>query len=89
MRFWFGGICILARGVPLGELIGCAPFKTITMPKKSISQDRKRVSSQKHEVSYAGSKLGKGGVAKIRRAKSALGRTTSRKKVMAKAKSGR
>lgn len=59
------------------------------MPTKSIAQDRKRISSEKHEVAYAGSKLGKGGAAKVRQAKSALGRSTSRAKVMARAKSGR
>lgn len=59
------------------------------MPIKSLAQDRKRLSSEKHEVAYAGSKLGKGGAAKVRQAKSALGRTTSRAKVMARAKSGR
>lgn len=59
------------------------------MPTKSLTQDRKRISSEKHEVAYAGGKLGKGGAAKVRQAKSALGRTTSRAKVMARAKSGR
>jgi hypothetical protein len=63
--------------------------KSFTMPTKSIAQDRKRISAQKHEVSYAGSKLGKGGAAKILRAKRALGRTTSRTKVMARAEAGR
>lgn len=49
---------------------------------KSLSQDRKRISSEKHEVSYAGKKLGKNGAAAIRKAKSKLGRATSRAKVM-------
>jgi hypothetical protein len=54
---------------------------------KSRSQDRKRVSSEKHEVSYAGRKLGKNGAAAVRKAKAKLGRTTSRPKVMQEAKS--
>lgn len=58
------------------------------MAKKSTSQDRKRISSQKHELSYAGKKV-KGGRAAVVKAKKALGRTTSRKKVMAKASKGR
>ena len=49
---------------------------------KSRSSDRKRVSAQKHEISYAGKKLGKNGAAAVRKAKSKLGRTTSRPKVM-------
>ncbi len=59
------------------------------MPTKSLAQDRKRISSEKHEVAYAGSKLGKGGAAKVRQAKTALGRTTSRAKVMTRAKAAR
>jgi hypothetical protein len=57
------------------------------MPTKTKSRgsDRKRVSYQKHEVSYAGSKLGKNGAAKVRKAKSKLGRKTSRPKVMKEA----
>jgi hypothetical protein len=59
------------------------------MPTKTRSpkQDRPRVSSQRHEVSYAGKKLGRGGAARVRKAKSQLGRTTSRKKVMSRARS--
>ncbi|MEO6567229.1 MAG: hypothetical protein ABIO94_00590 [Opitutaceae bacterium] len=49
---------------------------------KSRSSDRKRVSSQKHEVSYAGKKLGKNGTAAVRKAKKKLGRTTNRPRVM-------
>lgn len=59
------------------------------MATKSLSQDRKRISSQKHEISYAGKKLGRGGAAKIARAKKALGHTTSRTKVMSRARSGK
>jgi hypothetical protein len=55
---------------------------------KSTASDRKRVSSQSHEISYAGRKV-RGGSAAIERAKSDLGRTTSRTKVMARARSGR
>ena len=54
------------------------------MPTKSVSQDRNRISTQKHELSYAGSKT-KGGRKAIVKAKKALGRTTSRKKIMARA----
>jgi hypothetical protein len=53
---------------------------------KSRSQDRKRISSEKHELNYAGRKLGKNGALAVRKAKSKLGRTTSRPKVMQKAK---
>jgi hypothetical protein len=52
----------------------------------SITQDRKRVSAQRHEVSYAGRKVGRNGSARVLAAKSTLGRTTSRAKVMARAK---
>jgi hypothetical protein len=55
------------------------------MPK-SIASDRKRISSQPHEIDYAGRKV-RGGAAAIREAKSGLGRSTSRAKVMARAKS--
>jgi hypothetical protein len=55
---------------------------------KSTASDRKRISSQSHEISYAGRKV-RGGSAAIERAKSDLGRTTSRTKVMARARSGR
>jgi hypothetical protein len=56
-------------------------------PKKNVGSDRARVSSQPHEISYAGKKLGKGGTAKVKKAKKQLGRTTSRAKVMSKARS--
>src|SRR5690349_21032496 len=52
-----------------------------TTTKRNRGSDRGRVSSQKHEISYAGSKLGKGGAGKVRRAKQSLGRKTSRKAV--------
>jgi hypothetical protein len=55
------------------------------MPTKSLRQDRARVSAQRHEINYAGRKLGPGGAGAVRRAKAKLGRTTSRAKVMAKA----
>lgn len=54
--------------------------------KSNRSSDRGRVSSQKHEVSYAGRKLGKGGTGKVRQAKKTLGRKTSRKAVMSRAR---
>lgn len=50
------------------------------------SSDRKRVSSQSHEIRYAGGKV-PGGPGAIRRAKESLGRTTSRPKVLARARS--
>lgn len=53
---------------------------------KSRSQDRRRVSSEKHEISYAGRKLGKNGATAVRKAKAKLGRKTSRPKVMQEAK---
>jgi hypothetical protein len=52
--------------------------------QKSISRDRPRISSQKHEIAYAGRKVS-GGTPAVRRAKQALGRTTSRAKVMTRA----
>jgi hypothetical protein len=57
-----------------------------TTTKSNRGSDRGRVSSQKHEISYAGSKLGKGGSRKVRSAKKALGRKTSRKAVMSRAR---
>ncbi|MEO7701642.1 MAG: hypothetical protein ABIZ04_20645 [Opitutus sp.] len=54
-------------------------------PKRNVGSDRGRVSAQSHEVEYAGRKLGKGGAARVRKAKSALGRKTSRAAVMKKA----
>ncbi len=53
--------------------------------KKSISSDRQRVSSQEHEIKYAGRKV-RGGADAVREAKSELGRTTSRSKVIARAR---
>jgi hypothetical protein len=54
--------------------------------KRNVGSDRGRVSAQRHEISYAGKKVGRGGAAKVRRAKKSLGRTTSRKKVMQRAR---
>jgi hypothetical protein len=56
-----------------------------TATKRNVGRDRGRISAQRHEVSYAGKKLGKGGAARVRKAKSALGRKTSRKAVMRRA----
>jgi hypothetical protein len=56
------------------------------MATKSITQDRKRISAQRHEISYAGKKVGRNGSARVLAAKSTLGRTTSRGRVMARAK---
>jgi hypothetical protein len=58
-----------------------------TATKRNIGSDRARVSTQKHEITYAGKALGKGGAAKIRKAKKALGRVTGRKAVLKKARS--
>ena len=41
------------------------------------------------KISYAGSKLGKGGAAKIRKAKQAMGRKTGRKAVMSRARAAK
>lgn len=51
-----------------------------------MGSDRSRVSSQRHEISYAGKKVGKRGAARVRKAKKALGRKTSRKAVMSRAR---
>jgi hypothetical protein len=59
------------------------PTKT---SKRNVGSDRGRVSAQAHEIKYAGSKLGKGGTTKVKKAKQALGRKTSRKAVMSKAR---
>jgi hypothetical protein len=58
------------------------PTKTA---KRNVGSDRGRVSSQSHEISYAGKKIGKDGATRVRKAKEALGRKTSRKAVMKKA----
>jgi hypothetical protein len=55
--------------------------------KRNVGSDRGRISSQQHEISYSGKKLGKGGAARVRKAKAALGRKTGRKAVMRRAKS--
>jgi hypothetical protein len=60
-----------------------------TATKRNVGSDRGRVSSQRHEISYTGRKLGKGGAARVRKAKAALGRKTSRKAVMKRARSTR
>ena len=60
-----------------------------TTTKRNRGSDRGRVSAQKHEISYAGRKLGNGGAAKVRKAKKGLGRKTSRKAVMRKARSAK
>ncbi len=52
---------------------------------KSLRRDRKLISSQPHEIAYAAKKV-KGGAPAIRKAKSLLGRVTSRAKVIAVAK---
>jgi hypothetical protein len=60
---------------------------------KSKKQDRPRVSSQRHEIDYtAGKVAGRGGnrrkaKAAVKRAKAGLGRKTSRRAVMRRAKS--
>jgi hypothetical protein len=53
-----------------------------------MGSDRGRVSSQRHEISYTGKKLGSGGAARVRKAKAALGRKTSRTAVMKRARAG-
>lgn len=53
---------------------------------RAIKSDRARISSQPHELTYAGKKLGQGGTARVRKAKEALGRKTSRKTVLRKAR---
>jgi hypothetical protein len=60
-----------------------------TTTKRNVGSDRGRVSSQRHEVSYAGKKLGRGGAARVRKAKKSLGRKTSRTAVMRRARSTR
>ena len=63
---------------------------TMATPTRTRTQDRRRVSAQRHEISYAASRLEKGGrgkaAATVKRAKSQLGRKTSRPKVMARAR---
>jgi hypothetical protein len=57
---------------------------------KSSRQDRPRVSSQRHEIDYAARKLGGSrGKARnaVKKAKAGLGRKTSRRAVMRRAKS--
>jgi hypothetical protein len=59
-----------------------------TATKRNVGSDRRRVSSQRHEISYAGKKLGRGGAARVRKAKRSLGRKTSRTAVMKRARAG-
>jgi hypothetical protein len=64
------------------------------MKSKSISRDRKLVSSQKYEIDYTAKKVagktGSNAKAKsaVLKAKKALGRNTSRKAVVARARKG-
>lgn len=60
-----------------------------TATKRNVGSDRGRISSQPHEVNYAGRKLGPGGSKRILKAKSALGRKTSRKAVMKRARAAK
>ena len=57
-----------------------------TTTKRNVGSDRGRVSSQRHEIGYAGKQVGKGGAARVRKAKAALGRKTSRTAVMKRAR---
>jgi hypothetical protein len=57
-----------------------------TTTKRNLGSDRGRVSSQRHEISYAGKKAGRGGAARVRKAKKSLGRKTSRSAVMKRAR---
>jgi len=65
------------------------------MKSKSVSQDRKRVSSEKYELDYAAKQLAgsKGNKQRAKKAvvnaKKALGRKTSRKAVMARARTSK
>jgi hypothetical protein len=59
-----------------------------TTTKRNRGGDGARISSQRHEISYAGKKLGRGGAAQVREAKKSMGRKTSRRAVMARAKRG-
>jgi hypothetical protein len=58
-----------------------------TATKRNVGSDRGRISSQRHEVNYAGKKLGKAGAGRVRKAKAALGRKTNRSAVMRRARS--
>lgn len=55
-----------------------------TTRKRNRGSDR--ISAQRHEISYAGKKLGPRGAARVRKAKKSLGRKTSRRAVMARTK---
>ena len=66
---------------------GGKPKKSL---KRNLASDRARVSSQPHEIRHAAKKLGKGGTAKILKAKKSLGAKTKREAVMKKVrKSGK
>jgi hypothetical protein len=60
-----------------------------TATKRNLGSDRARVSSQRHELNYAGKKLGRDGAARVRKAKKSLGRKTRRSTVMQRARSSR
>jgi hypothetical protein len=60
-----------------------------TTTKRNVGSDRGRVSAQAHEINYAGKRLGKGGAARVRKAKETLGRKSSRDTVMKRARAGR
>jgi hypothetical protein len=58
-----------------------------TTAKRNVGSDRGRISSQRHEIAYAGKKLGRDGAARVRKAKALLERKTSRAAVMRRARS--
>ena len=80
------GISGTHRAEPLCGYAVCLRMATTT--KRNRGSDRGRISSQRHEISYAGKKLGARGAARVRKAKKSLGRKTSRRAVMARAKRG-
>lgn len=58
--------------------------------KRNVGSDRGRVSSQPHEVRYAAKKVGgRNAATRVRKAKKTLGRKTSRKAVMSRARSSK
>jgi hypothetical protein len=86
---------IALRAKPLRELMSSQVdcYGTMATSSKRSKQDPKRVSSQKHEISYTSGRVAKKtGASKkkaraaVKTAKKQLGRTTQRKKVMARAK---
>jgi hypothetical protein len=84
----------VARDGSRGNLVKSVRTVVHTMATKTKSkkQDRPRVSAQRHEVEYAAGKLaGRGGNrgrarAAVKTAKKGLGRKTSRRAVMRRAK---